>query len=108
MVLSAVADQSSFCPLSFWIYVVISVYASFVFSVSFYNFETAPGERGYRRHLLVATILMAGGLGLVGVNNLGFLSGRWVAPVAAVPILIAQVLVLKVVYAAYEKASEVG
>lgn len=92
---------------AYWVYWVVGIYAAGVFLTAMYNFEAAEHRTRSRGYLEVSTVLMAAGVGILGVWRLG-VSESLLLPRLAGPLLLAsQVIVLKVVYDALDSLKEV-
>jgi len=90
-------------PLNMWIYLAIGLYASLIFLMVTYNFESKVGslERGHRK-LQIATILMGIGLAVAGVKRVSLVQDDGtVMLIAGVFLLASQVLILNTVHSAY-------
>lgn len=84
----------------YWVYWVVGAYAVAVFLTTMYNFETAEHRPRSRGYLEVATLLMAGGVGILGAWRLGVTESGLLVHLAGPLLLVSQVIVLKVVHGA--------
>lgn len=95
-------------PTVRWLYIAVGAYAVFVLVVVFYNFRVSPHPPRRRRRLEIATVLMALGMVLAGGWRLGVVEIDEAIILSGVMVLLAQMVVLYVIYGAYHGISGMG